>query len=204
VSIETAIPLQDFERTCLAARSSRPAFKGTITSACESIGLDNFIEMERLARTNDPSAERFMNAWDALDASEQQARGTADAICNRAGLAPIELLGIVADAAYRVAMYAAQIKAALALPSIVERSVDVALTDKGIADRKMLFQHSGFLPTPSGAQTNIAMVQNSQLNATTQPVITVAPRPEETLCRLSDGLNDSRAKMNGGEKADGN
>jgi hypothetical protein len=146
VSTKTAIALRGFEGPSLTAPASRPAFKGTIASACEFIGLDTFVEMARLARANDPRAARFMAAWDALDASEQQARGAADAICKRAGLNPIELLGVVAEAAYRIAMNTAQITAALALPAIIARSVEVALTDEGVADRRMQLQHSGFLP----------------------------------------------------------
>ena len=110
----------------------------------------------------------------------------------------MELLKVVADATYRSSMYVAQFKASLALPSIVERSIEVALTDKGVADRKMLLQHAGFLPIPVGSQTNIAVMQN----ATAQPVI-VAPRPEDTIRRLSESFNAARAKTNGGEKDDG-
>jgi hypothetical protein len=175
VSIKTAIPLQDF--------------KSTIASACEFIGLDNFIEMAQLARANDPRAERFMGAWDALDASERQSRGAADTICKRVGLAPIELLRVVAEATYRFSTYTAQITAAVALPAIVERSVAVALTDEGVADRRMLFQHSGFLPAPKGSQ--VAVTQIVQANTTPQ-AMTSAPRPEDTIQRLANRFNEAR------------
>ncbi|MGB7436256.1 MAG: hypothetical protein WBR26_06875 [Candidatus Acidiferrum sp.] len=182
----------------------QPAFDGMIASACDlGISLEAFIEMTRSARMSDAAVVRFLDAWDALSPSEQQAKRTADAICERIGLAPVELLKATADATYRFSMYTARILAAVALPSVVERSIEVALTDKGIADRKMLFQHSGFLPTPAGSQTNIAVMQNAQPNATARPVITVAPRPEETIRRLSDRLNEARVKMNGGEEEDG-
>jgi hypothetical protein len=148
---------------------------------------------------SDAGVARFLDAWEALGPSEQQARGAADTICEQVGLAPLELLKAVADATYRSSMYVAQFKASLALPSIVERSIEVALTDKGAADRKMLLQHAGFLPTPAGSQTNIAVMQN----ATAQPVITVATRPEETIRRLSERFNEARANRNGGEKDDG-
>jgi hypothetical protein len=98
-------------------------------------------------------------------------------------------------------MYTARIIAAVALPSVVECCAKAALTDEGSADRKMLFQHSGFVPTPAGAQTNISIMQNAQLNATAQPVITAAPRPDETIRRLCDRLNE--AKTSGDEKDDG-
>lgn len=117
---------------------------------------------------------------------EQRARGAADAACSHVGLTSLELLRIVADAAYRFSMYVVQITS-LALPSLVERSVETALTDGGVADRKMLFQHSGFLPTP---KTNIAITQYAHANAATQSV--AAPRPEETIRRASDRFNEAR------------
>jgi hypothetical protein len=102
VSTKTAIAPQDLKGISLAPRSSRPAFTGTIASACESIGLDNFLEMARLARANDPRVAHFMDAWDALDGSEQQAQVAADVVCARLGLVPIELRRVVAEAVYRL------------------------------------------------------------------------------------------------------
>ena len=174
----------------LASRDVAPAFDGTIASACElGIGLEDLIEMTRMARTSDPRVAQFLHAWDALDASEQS-RGAADTVCEQVGLAPVELLRVVVDAAFRFSMYVTQIKAALALPSVVERSIERALTDKGIADCKMLFQHSGFLPMPKGSQTTIA-AQSAEANATSRPIV-AAPPPEQTIRLLTERFNEMR------------
>jgi hypothetical protein len=95
-------------------------------------------------------------------------------------------------------MYTARLRAAVAMPSIVERSIEVALTEKGAADRKMQLQHSGFLPIPVGSKTNIAIVQASTGE---QHVVVTAPKPEETIRRLSDAFNAMREKTNGDEQA---
>jgi hypothetical protein len=116
------------------------------------IGLDDFIAMTRLARTSGSSAARFLDAWDALEVSEQLSAAAADAVCEQIGLAPLDLLKAVADATLRFSMYTARLRAAVAMPSIVERSTEVALTEKGAADRKMQLQHSGFLPIPAGSK----------------------------------------------------
>src|SRR5215471_13232677 len=143
------------------SRSHQPKSE-TIASACGlGIGLDNFIAMTRLARTSESGAARFLDAWDGLDASEQLSATTADAVCEQIGLAPLDLLKAVADATLRFAMYTARLRAAVAMPSIVERSIEVALTEKGAADRKMQLQHCGFLPIPVGSQTNIVLVQSN-------------------------------------------
>jgi len=173
---------------------NQPKFD-TIASACAlGIGLDNFIAMTRLAGTSDSGAARFLDAWDALGDGEQLSPATADALCEQIGLAPLDLLKAVADATLRSSMDTARLRAAVAMPSIVERSIEVALTARGTADRKMQLQHSGFLPIPAGCQTNIIM----QSNATAQPVV-VAPRPEETIKRLSDIFNAMRAEPQGDE-----
>lgn len=169
----------------------------TIASACGlGIGLDNFIAMTRLARTSDSSAARFLDAWDALGDNEQLSAAAADAVCEQIGLAPLDLLKAVADATIRFAMYTARLRAAVAMPSIVERSIEVALTHQGVADRKMQLQHSGFLPTPAGSQTNIAIMQ---ANPTPQPAVVTSPKPEETIRRLSERFNSIRAQTNGHE-----
>jgi hypothetical protein len=140
---------------------------------------------------SDPRVARFLDACDALDASEQQAKGTADAVCGRIGLAPAELLRIVADVTCRIAMYRAQIIAAVSHPLVVEKTVERALTDDGIADRMALHKAMGFLPTPKGSQTIISIMQNAQAPAAAQSIS--APRPEQTIRRLSDRFNEARA-----------
>jgi hypothetical protein len=177
----------------LTARGTQPAFDGTIASACESVGisLEQIIEMMRWAKESDSRVAQFLDAWDALDPSERQASGTTEAVRQRAGLKLPELLGIVAEVTYRIAMYRARILTAIELPSVVERSVETALTAEGIADRKMLFQHSGFLPTPKGSQTTINVAQNAQANA--RPVV-AAPSPERTIRLLADELHERLGK----------
>lgn len=168
-----------------------PAFDGTIASACElGIRLEDFIKMTRLARETEPGVARFLDAWDTLGASERQARGAADAICEQVGLASVDLLRVAADAACRFSMCVVQMQVALVLPSIVLRSVETALTDKGIADRKMLFQHSGFLPTPKTSQTAFSAMQNAQATAAAQPVS--LPPVEQTIRVLSAKFNTMR------------
>src|SRR5215467_11856608 len=178
----------------LSVSRHQPKFD-TIASACGlGIGLDNFIAMTRLARTSESGAARFLDAWDGLDASEQLSATTADAVCEQIGLAPLDLLKAVADATLRFAMYTARLRAAVAMPLIVERSIETATTEKGAADRKMQLQHSGFLPIPVGSQTNIAIT-----NTAARPVVVTAPKPEETIRRLSDIFNAMRAEHQGDE-----
>ena len=175
----------------LSARDVQRAFDGTIASACAlGISLEDFLEMVRLARTSDPRAARFLEAWETLDASEQQSSGAADAVCGQIGLNPAELLRTVAHEAINFSKCVAETVTALALPSVVACSVRMALTDEGTADRKMLFQHTGFLPTPRGWRTNVFIAQNGQSAGTAR--IVAAPQPEHTIRQLAEAFNRSR------------
>ena len=175
------------------ARDAQGAFDGTIVSACESTGisLEQMIDMMRWAKESDPRIAQFLDVWDALDASKQLASGTADAVRQQVGLKPLELLGIAANVACRVATYEAQIIAAVSHPRVVAKTVERALTDGGIADRMALHKAMGFLPTPKSSQTTIAIMQNAQANVTARSVVEVE-RPEETIRRLAKKFNESR------------
>jgi hypothetical protein len=165
------------------------AFEGTIASACEmGIGLEDFIKMARVAGEGDPTAARFVDAWGSLSPSGQQEKEAADALCKQLGLNPLELLRAAAEATLRFSVSVARIRAAQALPSVVQRSIETALTPEGSADRKMLFQHSGFLPMPKGSQIAVAVTQNA--HATVESV--ALPRPEETIRRMVDRFNEAR------------
>ncbi len=89
--------------------------------------------MARLAGMSDLRVARFLDAWDTLDASEHQTRGTADAVCKRVGVAREELLAVVADVECRFAMCVVQMQVAIALPTVVRRSVRTALPGAGMA-----------------------------------------------------------------------
>ena len=178
-------------------RDVEPVFDGTIASACESIGisLEQMIEIMRWTKESDPRIAELLDTWDALDPSEQRDSGTADAVRQRLGLAPIELLRIVADVACRIAMYSSQIIAALSHPLVVEKTVELALNAEDdsnkLAAQTILHKAAGFLPTPKGSQTTIAITQNAQANATSRSIVT-APPPEQTIRLLTERFNEMR------------
>ena len=196
VQSRTHLPLQFKGREAASRRTrgNQLVFEGTIASACDlGIGVEQFIEMVRLAGASDPGAARFLGAWDTLTPSSQHSDRAADAVCARVGLAPLELLKTVADAACRYAMHAAQISAALALPSVVGRSIEAALTDEGDRARELLLKTTGFLATPRGGPSMRVNIQQSQVaQASAQTGAVAAPRPEETIRRMCDRLNEAR------------
>lgn len=80
-------------------------------------------------------------------------------------------------------------------PAIVEKTVEMALTDEGIEDRTTIHKAVGFLPTPKGTQISVNTSANSNSAALSQAnptVILGAPPPEATIRRLVDRFNDAR------------
>ena len=174
----------------LAARDVQLAFESTLAGICETvISLEDFICMARWAKESDPKVARFLETWDALSASDRQPRA-ADAVCERIGLARLDLLKAVADATCRAAMYQAQIIAALSHPRVVEKTIERALTDEGIADRMAFHKAMGFLPMPKGSQTIISIIQHAQTNVSAQAPVVSAPSPEETIRRATNRFNE--------------
>lgn len=145
------------EDTALGACGIQVRFDGTIVSACRGLdgGITTFINLARALKSSDPRAAQFLDGWDSLDAGARRDPSAADVLCERIGIVPRELLHKVAVMTAELCGNLAATKAALALPEIVGAAIDSALAVEGQKDRKMLFRHSGFLPVPRGATSNV-------------------------------------------------
>jgi hypothetical protein len=66
----------------------------------------------------------------------------------------------------------------------------MALTDEGIADRNALHRATGFTPLPNGSTTIVNVQQNSHGQVTS----VAAPRPEDTIRRMSALFNEARQR----------
>lgn len=114
-----------------------------------------------------------------------------EAFCLAAGVAPIRALELITGAIVRLGSNASAIIAAVNHPRVVEKTVEMALTDGGIEDRNALHKAVGFLPTPKGSSTTIQVTQNAQTSANAASV--AAPPPEATIRRIANRFNEARA-----------
>lgn len=116
-----------------------------------------------------------------------------EAFCVAAGVSPLSILGVLTGEIVRMGAQASSVIAAINHPRVVQKSVEMALTDGGVADRMVLHRATGFLPSPKGAQTNISVQTTASAAATAEPQIAVvAPPPEQTIRRLVDRFNEAR------------
>ena len=116
-----------------------------------------------------------------------------EAFCIAANVSPMRILEAITASCVRLGAQASTLIAAVNHPRVVEKTVEMALTDDGIEDRTTLHKATGFLPSPKGSQTNITIAQNATATSNAQSVAVPAPPPEQTIRRLVNRFNDARA-----------
>jgi hypothetical protein len=116
-----------------------------------------------------------------------------EAFCLAASVSPLRILEIITATCVRLGVQASTMVASINHPRIVEKTVEMALTDEGHLDRSDLHKAVGFLPTAKGSQTTIQVVQNAQANATAAAASAPAPPPEATIRRLVNRFNESKS-----------
>jgi len=122
-----------------------------------------------------------------------------EAFCVAASISPLRILELVTATIVRQGAQASAIIAAVNHPRVVEKTVEMALTDDGESDRRALDRATGFLPTAKGTQISIAA--NASASATAQAAAVAAPPPEQTIRRLSDRLNAARGLPVSGQES---
>jgi hypothetical protein len=99
----------------------------------------------------EPRMEHVVNAWNRLTPWQQRIT-PLESLCAAAGMKPSEFLGAVVRASFEFTNELTDLLVATAFPEIVQAAVQRARTPRGVEDRRMLFEHVGFLngPTPLG------------------------------------------------------
>jgi hypothetical protein len=142
------------------------------------------MELARLAVQFDAKLAPILEDWDRMKPALRNA-ANLDALCEAHGVDPTHFISVAREAEIRFRDNVSVILAALSLPSVVQKSIEMALTDKGVKDRKMLFQHSGFLLQPKASQVgalNYAAIRAEVNTNIGEPL----PTFEETIELLGD------------------
>lgn len=131
---------------------------------CIKGGKERFMEFARLAVNIEPALACVVDAYHNFTMPLQK-YVSLDDLCAFHKVDPIHFLSVVAEAAAKYGNNSSILIAALHLPEVVKKSVDMAMTDEGISDRKMLFQHSNFIPSPGGVVVNNNNTANAAASA---------------------------------------
>lgn len=142
--------------------------------------------LDLLQWSEDPEARRVLQKYLSVPESYRRLL-PAEAYCCAAGVSPWRVLEVVTGVAVRLGAQASSILAAVWHPRVVEKTIEMALTDEGTADRNTLHRATGFTPLPKGSTTIVNVQQNTQGQIASFP----APRPEDTIRRLSARFNEA-------------
>lgn len=142
-----------------------------------------------LQTSSDPDARKVLDAYHSIIKSFRVSL-PIEAFCFAASVSPLRILEIITATCVRLGAQASSIVAAVNHPRVVEKTVEMALTDGGHEDRADLHKAVGFLPTAKGSQTVIQVTQNAQTSATAQAASVPAPPAEQTIRRLVNRFNE--------------
>lgn len=115
-----------------------------------------------------------------------------EAFCVAAKYTPQALLGDITAILVRQGAVASAIITAVNQARVVQKTIDMALTDEGFEDRKLFHTATGFLPTP---KTGVKVINNMPAQAAPIQTVnfSVAPNPENILKDAVTGLHEARA-----------
>lgn len=144
--------------------------------------------IEYLRHSEEPEARAVCKTADRLIQKPRAAKfawlemAPIEALCASAGVAPKKLFGIIAqEVAEQSAMATALLSKAMH-PKVLEKTVEMALSDEGVADRKMVHQAEQYLPMP---RTSVTFAKHIDARTQTANVAILKPL-EDSMKRLSD------------------
>lgn len=146
-----------------------------------------------LHASSDPAAQEILAKYYGTDRRYRNLL-PLEAYCLMAAVPTTRCFEIIVATCVRVGAQASVLLAAVTQPYIVKKTIDMALTDEGSADRALMHKHSGFLPSPRGPQIHVPVTVNARAEANAAAV--AAPPPERTISRMVDRFND--AHLSGG------
>lgn len=142
-----------------------------------------------LRSSNEPDARLLVDAYDSIPGGYARYL-PLEAFAVAAQLSPLRVLELYTMTAVRAGAQASSVIAAVSHPSVMEKTVESALSDVDEYrhdSRVVLHRITGALPQPKGAQTIINMSQNqNQAQAASSGV---APPPENTIRKFVDRFN---------------
>jgi hypothetical protein len=97
-----------------------------------------------LAESDDPNAIKVHSAYSSVPESYRRLL-PAEAFCHAAGVSPWLVLEAVTIAALRAGVMASALVAAINGPRVVQKTIEIALTDEGVRERIAFHKASGWI-----------------------------------------------------------
>lgn len=110
--------------------------------------------IEALRAHDDDDAKAFLEKWDECNETDRKLLRLED-VAFAASIGSLRLAEVSQTALFLYGQMRTKLLLASGIPSIVEKSIKLAKTTKGLYDREMMLKAGGVLPVPKGAQIAI-------------------------------------------------
>lgn len=160
-----------------------------VTPMLRSVGIERIIEALRMH--DDDDARDFLEVYDSCAASTRHLLRIED-IAFASGIGSLRLAEISQTALFLYREMKTNMLMDAHLPDVVEKSLKLAKTTKGIVDREMMLKSGKILPIPKGSQTAIQNNFNADKNDTPQNALPAWRSSEERLREIHDITDPKR------------
>lgn len=110
-------------------------------------GRQAAVELARLASGNDQRLRGLVESYDGLTPGQKKHKvKLLEQLCIDNGLDPSEFLGICTAVAHRFQLDTSAILASVELENVVTAGVEQAKRPEGVQDRRLIYEHSTFIP----------------------------------------------------------
>lgn len=110
--------------------------------------------IEALRAHDDDDAETFLLALESIVPSDRKSLNL-ESIAYASGIGSLRLAEVAQTALFLYGQMRTKLLLSSGIPAIVEKSIKLAKTSKGLYDREMMLKAGGVLPVPKGAQIAI-------------------------------------------------
>jgi hypothetical protein len=146
--------------------------------------------IEALRAHNEDEARDFLATLDESSATDRKYLDL-ESIAFAAGIGSLRLAELAQTAIFLYDGMKTKMLLASGLPAIVQRSIQMAKTPKGLHDREMMLKAGGVLPVPKGAQIHIQNL-NQQEREEEAPSAPAWRTAEERLRDIHDAVEPKR------------
>lgn len=129
--------------------------------------------IEYLRASDDEDVRKFLDVYDSVPSGERDFLSFEE-FCAASDVSSAKLFGKLMEVTVTQSNQTSAIMAAMAHPSVLKKTIEIAKTDAGFKERKLLHTASGLLPSPKGSQTSITV---NQANVTAKGSDSVSQLP---------------------------
>lgn len=127
-------------------------------------GIGEEAAIEALRCDDSDEALKFIQKYDSIPPSDL-GHFRLEEIAAICGINTRTLIQTLTGALYTQSQEAAKVLVLVNQPKVTQKTIDMALTDRGEKDREFFLRGTGFLPVPKGAQITINQQNNTMAAA---------------------------------------